>query len=295
MDGKRILMAAATSALLLAPGTAPASPGGGTHVDSVSATVGSSTLAVSGTATFVDTPGVVATDASGDAVPAMLGTDLTSGTISRDPATNNLVFSVGIADEVPGAFGVPEVMHYGWAFGVGEDGSGGYWLLQAVRTAQAVQAGADPMFRLMQFRADGTCCDPRAALTGTMALGKVTWTVAMSRISATTGTLLTPHPARPVQVQIGASAQQWLNSGQPDQMFYEDTYAIPGITVQLGVAPAGTPLDQVNLTVNANVTQSTGAFSGAVPKPASPGSYVVVAKACFVAGVCGMGSTTITI
>jgi len=61
----------------------------------------------------------------------------------------------------------------------------------------------------------------------------------------------------------------------------------------IGIAPAGTAPDQVVLSGTATVN-AAGAFTGSIASP-GPGSYVVVAKACYGSGNCGLSSTTLTI
>jgi hypothetical protein len=291
----------ATSALVvMAAGTPPtvADPGPSTHVDSVAATATGSSISVTGAATFVDVPVQIATDPSGDASPAGIGADLVSATIARpDPARNELKFRLAIGDSIPSVFTIPEVVHYSFFFGVGPEGADGQWLLQSLRTAQAQAAGsANPFFRLMQFRADGTCCDPRLPLLiGSMANGVVEYTVPMNRIGVTDGSRITAHPVgtRQIQIQLGASGQQWLNQGQPDFMTIENEYVVPGRQVQIGIAPAGTAPELVPLSGTATVN-AAGAFTGSFGSP-GPGSYVVVAKACYGPTNCGLSSTTLTI
>jgi hypothetical protein len=295
MSTKKTLLTLAAVAVLTTIGIAPASghADGTTHVDSVAATVGS-TIQITGQATFVDIPVQVATDASGDG--AIPGTDMTSATISRpDPAKNELKVSMAIANATLPTFTIPEVVHYSFFFGRGVDGGDAQYMLQALRTANVQAPGsAEPFFRVMSFNG-ATCCNPVQTVAGSMANGKVEWTVPLASIGAATGGLLTAHPVatRQIQIQLGASGQQWLNNGQPDFMTFETEYTIPTRVVQLGIAPAGTAPDAVALTKTATVSASN-AFTGSLTLP-SAGSYVVVAKACFGPENCGLQSTTVTV
>lgn len=297
---KRKIWAAATMVLGLTGQTLGAGLAGAdepaTHVDSVSAVGDGADVSVTGTAVFVDALVQVAEDPTGDASPGGLGTDLTKATISRpNAAKNELHFTMEIADEIPQAFALPEVIHYSFFFAVGPDAAS-QWLLMGLRTSQAQAPGSTgPVLSLHQFRANGTCCDPRGMVTGSMSGGKILWVLPMSMIQAKTGTLIEPHPARAIQIQIGASGQQRLNSNQPDQMFSETTYTVPGPSVELGIAPAETPESEVPLSVTATVNAGSGAFSGKLTRPTESGSYIVVAKACYGSGNCGIKSTTITI
>lgn len=298
MRSMRGIGGAALAIVLLAmsvPG-AIADPGAASHVDSMTASVGSSTVAVAGQATFVDIPKQIATDAPGDALVPAIGADLVSGGVARpDPVKNELRFTLGIGDSINTLFGVPEVVHYSFFFATGVDGADGGYLLQALRSAQVQASGnVNPFFRLMRFRGDGTCCDPVRVVPGTMAAGAITWTILLADLSNPSVIVAHPGATRQVQVQLGASGQQWLNSGQPDFMTIENEYGVPSRVVKVGIAPAGTDPASVALTTTGTVN-AANAFSAQLPRPATPGSYVVVAQACFGAGSCGLSSTTITV
>jgi len=297
----RTALVALATLTLMAPGiaTTSADPGTSTHVDSVAAGVSGSVVSVTGSATFVDVPVTLATDPSGDSsLPAGLGTDLVSASIARpDPTKSQLTFTLGIGDPHATLFTIPEVVHYSYFFAVGEQG----WLLLAARNAAANAASggqpSGPMFRLDRFNADGTCCAIVGQVPGTMADGKVTFTTTFGQLGLTPGSIVQAHPVgtRAIQVQLGASGASRQNNAQPDFMYIdENTYTVPSATVQVGIAPAGTPEDAVPLQAAAAVTVSTGAFSGALASP-GPGSYVVVAKACYGPDNCGLSSAALTI
>jgi len=81
-----------------------------------------------------------------------------------------------------------------------------------------------------------------------------------------------------------------------DSASQDEEYRVPGATVNLGIAPASDPVDSVALTATATVNQTSGAFTGQLVKPTTPGSYVIVAEACFGDNSCSArSSTTITI
>lgn len=283
------------SALLVLTAPVSADPGTETHVDSVAAALTGSVLSVSGEATFVDVPVQIATDPAGDATIPAGGVDLLAATIERpSPTTSSLRFTMKIGDAIPAVFGVPEAVHYSFFFGVGQDGNDAQFLLQSLRTAAANQPSANPMFRLLRF--NGTsCCTPVASVPGTMTGDEITWTAPLSQMGLQPGSTITGHPVgtRQIQIQLGASGVQWLNNGQPDFMFIDTEYEVPGPSVTIGVAPAGTPVDEVPLTASATVSGGSS-FVGAIPAP-GPGSYVVVAKACYTSTSCGVSSTTIDV
>lgn len=298
------LATAAGAALLVTSGGASADPQEATHVDSLAAAAFGSTIAVSGQASFVDAPIQVGEDAigdtelssiGGDATP--LGDDLTTATIARpDPFKNTLTFTLGIANQPPQLNGVPEAILYNWSIAVDglPDRANGL-SLQAIRTGQGEKPGASPVFRIMQCteNADGDVeCDTLTQLSGKIVDGVVQWQVPMSQINANPGTIITQRGD--VTSTLGASGRAWFWDFGGDAMFMDFDYTVPGPTVRLGIAPAGTPPELVELTGTATLS-SDGSFTGTLPAPGEPGDYVVVAKACHGTASCGLAGTTITI
>lgn len=287
------VVAAVTAMLVATGGGAFADPGDTTHVDEVAAADGD-LISVTGQATFVDLPAQVGEDPAGDATvsgaaggQAPVGDDLTTATIARpDAFANELRFTLGIANQPPELNGTPEVIHYNWDISV--DG-GSPLTLQAIRTAQFASPGAEPVFRLLNC-AEGSCATV-AELSGTMADGEVTWQVPMSQINAVAGSVIAQGGN--VVSTLGASGAVWFVNLGGDQMFVVD-YTVPGPTVQLGIAPAGTPAASVPLTASATV-EPTGAFAGTLSTPDTPGDYIVVAKACNGPDNCGLATTTLSV
>lgn len=286
---------ASAIALVLLTGPAGAHPGGGTHVDGISASLAGNSILVGGDATFVDTPVMVATDPIADSLLPRGGLDLIEAVIERpSPTASQLRFKLRLHDPVPTLVAIPEVVHYSFFFGVGPGGEEAQFLLQALRTAVANQPNAEPMFRLLRF--NGTsCCTPVQFVQGTMTEQEIAWTVPMGPLGVTPGSTITAHPigTRAIQIQLGASGAQWLNNGQPDFMYIDNDYEVPGARVSIGVAPEGTPVEQVALT--GTTTLNGGSFAGVLPRPAAAGRYVVVAKACYTSTSCGTASTTIEV
>lgn len=264
-----------------------------TGVGSVSATPGANSVSVTGAATFTDVPVLVGEDGTGDALIPAGGFDVSTATISRVPGSANLTFTFGVADAVPTANAVPGAM-YVWTLAV--DGNDvGYWLSASRVSGQP--ASANPGFALNQTTASQSFSTV-AALSGSMANGTVSWTVPLTRINATSGSVISfGNQGTGFSGTITGANGAGYCCTPVDDMFVDD-YTVPGPTVQLGIAPAGTPVDAVPMSSNASVgtiSAGTGSFSGAVARPSQPGSYVVVAKACYGAGNCGTSSTTITI
>jgi len=265
-----------------------------TGVNSVEATVSGSVISVTGSATFVETPTVVGTDPAGDATVPGIGSDVTQLTISRPAGTNNLVFTMDIADAIPVLFGVPETILYTWGLNVDTAGASSEYSVQAWRTAQYDRPGGlDPVIRVLSHPAAGSF-DVVGYFSGTMADGKVTATVPRSSINADTGTVLSVG-SRGVGTTAGAIGFAYFNNNLGGDGAFIEEYTVPGPTVRLGIAPAGTPPELVPLTVSATVNVTTGAFNGFLPKPAGSGEYVVAAEACYHADACGSGSTTVTV
>lgn len=299
---KRIVGPVALGLLLFAvSGPAGADPGEATHVDSLSATVGSSTIGVTGTATFVDVAALLGEDAAGDAFLANIGADLTTVTVSRpDPKGNTLKFTVGIADLPPTLNGVPEFVAYDWQFGIhaGDPEMQTQYRLHAQRTAQANSlGGVNPVFILYKCVFNPQTgineCTQQASLTGKMGDGVVEWNLPMSRIKAQAGSIIT-QAGTGIFSSGSASGALW---GVPilDTAGMDIDYVVPGATVQLGIAPEGTPPELVPLTGTGTVNLTTGGFSGTLPKPAQPGAYTVAAQACYGSASCALAATTITV
>lgn len=291
MERSRMLvpLAAGVTLLLVAPaGGVVAQEGDSTHVDSLEATASGTEVHVAGSATFVDIPAEVVLDPSGDSLQPGTGADVAGGTISRPVGSKNLVFTLELADQPPAVNGTPGIL-YLWP--VASDANDGGLFLMAGRMGTV---STDPSFELGQNDSDSF--STITSLQGRMEDGVVEWTVPMSMIGAKPGG--------------GTVSQGGLNdtpvgtiNGWPSlfwccviiDSFSADDYTIPVATVELGIAPAGTPVDQVPLTTAADVDPATGEFSGAIDASTLPaGDHVVVARACYGAASCGLGSAAVT-
>lgn len=294
---KRFLSAtAAAAALVLQAVGASADPGSATHVDSVSASVGNS-IAVSGGATFVDIPVTVGQDTTGDASVAGIGADVTSLKISRpSAASQNIKFQMGIADQLPAPVSTAPAIVFDWP--IGADEAPPTYYLEARRVSGSPffpNASPNAQFMLVHNHPDGF--HEHGVLTGTMANGVVEWTVSLSAIEASGATKLVQGSGCAALGSTAAAPGGFVlcNNAGGDGAFMEEEYEIPKAKVSLGIAPAGTPVESVAVSTPGAVNAGTGVFSGTLPKPATPGEYIVVAEACYGSSNCGRSSTTITV
>lgn len=296
----RLLAAVVGLTLLGLPGGAQADEGESTHVDSVSASVSGTFVNVAGTATFVNVPAALGQDPTGDSTPVP-GSDLTTLTIARpDPAANNLTFTLGIADQPPVTNGTPGVLYYNWEIRtLSPGGDSVIYVLQANRASGSQVPSTDPMIRVLARQPDGSCgCQVVANVEGKIADGVVQWSVPGSRIEADPGDTIIQDGNIVSTLGAGnpATGDTWFINLGGDQAVMDQDYVVPGPTVKLGIAPAGTPESQVPLDTTAAVDAATGNFDGAINTSGlAPGSYVVVARACYGTGNCGTASTTVTI
>lgn len=299
--------AALTLSMLSLGPVSLADPGEATHIDELTAVVADDNVAVSGQATFVDTPVLIGQDPSGDAVAAQLplGHDLTTATIGRpDPFDETVVFTLGVANQPPQVNGTPELIRYLWPITVFNAGQPGPNLtVEATRSSQGVcPASVDPCFRVMSYAGDGDAGLGQlvAQVPGTMANGVVQWRIPLSVLNAQPGSRIeTPIfiRAEPGASGPGASASVFpAIIGALDRVLpTSPTYSVPGSTVRVGIAPADTPAEEVALISGATV-EEPGGFTATVLAPAEAGEYIVVARACYgMVGDCGLATATVTI
>lgn len=232
-------------------GSAGADPGPATHVDSVSATVGSSAIQVGGTAAFVDVPVVIGQDPTLDALPPVPGTDVTTLTIARpDPGGDSLLFTMGIDLQPPSPIsGPPFAVYYMWDLSVTKpDGTtGDRKVLSANRLPGSNLPSTNPRFRVWTWSGGSCGCYPAGPfVNGTMANGVIEWPVKLTTIKASAGDTIAqqggmvgsfPGAGYPVD-----ESNIWFNELPFDLAMYNQ-YTIPGASVQLGIARAGTPAD----------------------------------------------------
>jgi hypothetical protein len=286
----------AAAAVLLVPATG-AGADDGTHVESIDAVVSGSFVQVSGTAHFEATLiDPVEFEGTGDALQPNVGADLTGAKVNRAVGSNNVTFTLEAAD-MPGGVGVPGVV-YLWGLSVNGNDTGLFLMASTHGGFPVPCTPTAPCGSLMRNDPVAGGFLTVARLSGTViANGVVSWTFSRTQIGADTGdTIGIGGLGTPNGTINGANEIVFCCAAVDDILI--DEFKLPGASVQVGIASAGTPDNLVPLTVTATVPSngSAGTFSGAVlPKPAEAGDYKVVAKACYSDGNCGLSSTTITV
>lgn len=298
---KRALAAAVAGALLIPAvvgGMASADAGAASHVDSMAATVASSSVNVTGQATFVDVPILVGESFSTPVVPG-IGADVTNATISRPPTGTKINFTLNIADQPAQTGGVPELIAYQWDMQIKKPGEAEGTSLEfwAARSAQ----GRAPGGTVPVFYVDECVLNPDTGInecsgnrvTGRMEAGVVEWQVTPSQLGSAVADDMISTGGEGITVVPTAAGAFW-GVVAIDRGAHDLDYTVPGKSVKLGIAPAGTPEASVALLETA-VVNASSAFSGSLPKPSQAGSYIVVAEACYGPESCSRTSTTITI
>lgn len=298
MSRNRLLSTIAALALALAIAAPAGADPAPTTVDEVSASVSGSTISVTGAATFGgQDPVEVGFDGTGDSlVPQGVGLDIDRLYIQRsDGSSNDLIFTLKL-DGLTGG-GIPEAFQYNWDISVdgGAAAGGSEWSLKTMRSGQGGQAGTAPWASIYSCTPSDTGfdCSPLAsiAVVYDADAGEIRMTVPLFRINATASSTIEAWARNGQPVWVRTSAAGVLTGGVTADDAFHDTYAVPGNTVKLGVAPAGTPESLVSFTTDAAV--SGGAFTGSL-SVSEPGAYDVYAKACFGAN-CAVGKTPVTI
>jgi hypothetical protein len=286
-------------------GTAQATGETSTTIDSVTATVGTTTVAVSGHAIFTSAAVVVGEDFTDDhdtaVAPLPSGTDLTKASMqAKNPTT--LVFELEVAN-MPSTGGVNEVVNYIWPFDIGAAS----YELQAHRSA----AGSDilngnvgnignPTFSLNTCALDettGTNTCETATLTGEFTGHSVKWNVPAGQIGAGSGGA-TLYESAEIAASASFSGVLWYTNGVGgDTMMWDQvqSFVFPAATVQAVIVPATVADLDANPTTFATVSKSTGNFSTTLLKPTTPGDYKVVVKACFGATNCTFSSVPFSV
>lgn len=135
-------------------------------------------------------------------------------------------------------------------------------------------------------------CDPACTLAGTLSGGfatigdRVVVSVPLAMIGGSPGAPIGPMRLRTVVAADAAGATTL------DEMILTGS-TLPGPTVRLGIAPAGTPFDEVEMIMPAAIANET--FSGSLSLAGlSSGRYDVWGEAC-VGSTCGASSTEVTV
>lgn len=286
----RGLRAAAASAALLVLAATPGAAEPTAEVTALSAQASSTGISVTGKATFAGHAVVVGEDAPGDATQKGIGADISGATIQLAPNGRDLIFTFAIADQPPAPVTAGMTINYNW--GIAVDGNEtGLFLSSGRAGLDGISPSAEPFFNVSQNGEDGF--SHVASVTGKMAGGVVQWTVPMAVIGAKPGSAIGSGYG---DVQPGSHAGvpgvvTYYNNFGGDAIAVAD-YTLPG-AVQLGIAPVGTPDDQIATTTAASL-KSAGTFSQNLPLPAEPGTYTVLARACATAEVCSTRTTTVS-
>jgi hypothetical protein len=285
-------LAAATSAALLA-GVAVAAaeepPAAASTATITSAVSQASGLRVTGSAALAALEAVdVAEDAAGDSrVP---GTDIVGGTIQA-LGGGKTRFTMEIANMGPGGVTAPGVLHHSWDLSVVTGTNGSDVTLKAINggavTYSALE-GAGP--ETPSFAVQNCAPDPQTGqstctstyITGAYSDAGVAFDVPNTLIGLQTGSVVFAGE-NGMFSNFGASDVIWLSGPTGTEAVSHADYDVPAGDVRIGVAPAGTPLEEVVLTSTVPVKGT--AYSVTLPKPA-PGDYVVVVQACH-GGTCG--------
>lgn len=312
---QRKVFAATLLALGLLGSSAAYGEEAGTTVDSLTATVGTTSIAVSGEATFSGAPVVeVATDPAGDhetsEAPAPTGNDLVSASIQALDAST-VQFQITLANLPEG--GMDEVMNYNWPILVTKGGS----TTEVTLGAHSAATGREIICSTGLFVCTGSTdnigqpvfdvqtCTPNEttggndcasqSVPGELTADSFIWRVPASQIGASGGDATIVGNGDITASRSASGVTWWTDGSAGDTMAWgADEFAYPAPTVSLGVASADTPDDAVTFT-NTVTARSNGTFTATVPTPATSGPYKLVAEACFGPDNCGLGSTTFTI
>lgn len=225
-------------------------------------------LRVSGTAEFTDQP-VVVSDQPGTGT----GIDVTTATIERQVGSSALSFTYNL--DAP-TTDLPPVV-YRWPVAV--DGIDRDLYLEAGRVGPD---STEPTFALIGYADDASGEAVRAWLTGELTSDYVRWHVPMSLIYAHGGSTVVQGGGAYAEVRTGLAGS--ASACCPTHVTFDtvtlDAYEVPSATVEVGVAPAGTPPEQVKLE-EAEVGVAAGQFHVVLPRPPESGHHVVVVRSCY--------------
>ncbi len=230
-------------------------------------------MSVSGRAMFSGATFAGATDPDDDGTgvvgAAAVGAELTGAALIYRPEQEDLLLRLDLSSlpSHPAGAGLPGVL-YGADLRVGET----RYEVRALRAAATADPPRAPYAALYRCAPD---CTEHAPLTGSFGTTgeQVLVSVPLSALEAPEGTELT-----------GLRAFTAVGEATPGALDPLDEVAlsssvIPASRVELGIADAPTPEDEVAFTVEADL--AAGDFSGTIPTDGlSPGSYRVWARAC---------------
>jgi hypothetical protein len=262
-------------------------------IDSLAASVSGNTITAEGVATLADaSDAVVGTDVTGDArlnpaagdpVPLTgLGMDLTSARIRHNAASNQLLFTLGIADPMDQTFTIPELVGYHWLIKVTNGASSIYYQLQAMRSGQYERTvpSADPLFRVNSCGSlasgNPSCFEVAGHVEGVMAGGIVQWNVPVALIGAFDGATIEQSASGQVRSIFSTSGAAYVG-GHGDTI--ETVPYVVGPAVHLGIRKS-TQDPSLTLYPTQAALGPDGSFVGKIATPKTPGTYVVSVRAC---------------
>ena len=287
----------------------------GSTVTLSGATVGVSTIAVTGTiayATDATDELVLGTDPSGDSpVP---GTDLTAISVRPNISGRQLIWKVSTANGLPDPIGGPLP---GTAFMVPikVDGEERWRWLAAGTVGTAfgstekwtglchneTPSGTEGGWGCPAIVAGGNLYPDTYMYTGSITQAGVTWTQPFEEMKPhiNFGSTVAPSSifcgspcsfAFPPALPLGGQHQF-------DTIDLMEGYKVPG-EVNLAIAPAGVVPPDDTFTSRATFKPTPSTFTGSVARPGTPGDYTVWAQTCFgktEAPTCVVGSLNVTV
>ena len=289
ISSARAGMAVATAATLLAGVAATAAQDTGSTVTGLAVANQAGGLKVSGTAALAALEAVtIAEDPSGDS--QLPGTDIVGGSIT---ALGGGVtrFTMDIANMGPGGATVPAVVHHSWDLSVANGDKVTDVALKAINGGAVIAGSLDggspeaPSFAVQNCAPDpqtgsNTCTS--TYVEGAYTVEGVSFDVPNTLIGLQSGSKIFSGE-NGMYTNFGASDVIWLSGPNGTEGVQHAEYVAPAGDVKIGIAPAGTAVDDVALTTTVPVKGK--AYTATLAKPTA-GSYVVVAQACH-GGVCG--------
>lgn len=261
-------------------------PGGGpTTVDELAAGASDARIDVTGAASFAEPPMLVGQDSASDARPPGVGAEIATATAASTHADGTIRFTLSVRDQTDGTGGtLPETVRYLWGAQFGDESR----ILEA--TVRADGAAFTPRFRLL----DGDETEI-ASLQGTMEDGIVRIDVPLETLGAATGDVLRAGATYGLGTYASPAGLATITQAPLDTIAVVDPYVVPGPTVRVGIAPAGTPPHAVDAAVPATVA-SDGSFEATLDASGlDAGSYTVAVRACYGPAVCDTETVEITL
>jgi hypothetical protein len=263
---------------------------GTTEITDLSATASGKNVSVSGSASFGEAPVMVGEDPVGDNTggsAGAVGLDIEKLFISQPTAdSSTLLFTIKLASLTGG--GLPDSVQYNWDIAVngGVPAGGTSWSIKSARTSQYYQTGSVEPYAGVHscVRNPDTgvySCTARANVPAVFdpSSSEIRISVPLSVIQAGAGADITAWPRNGDPVWVQPAALGAVTPGVTFDGAGHEEYTVPTRTVRLGIAPAGTPVQNVSFSKVATVNGS-GGFSGTVTAP-SAGSFDAWARACF--------------